>query len=142
MPGDGPVSSCPCRQEPCREDYLTAYLNRADVRKALHVDHDREWVACDDVVWEGYDQDSSDASTEPYYKRLVWSYEYGGSPSWVEVRLKEPIVAIRTIGSNETAWSRIDRSTSPIQSNKRTNDRTNDRTNERTNERTDGRTDA
>ena len=138
MPGDGPVSSCPCRQEPCREDYLTAYLNRADVRKALHVDHDREWVACDDVVWEGYDQDSSDASTEPYYKRLVWSYEYGGSPSWVEVRLKEPIVAIRTIGSNETAWS-VSRWSIYLT---HTIEQTNERSNERTNERTDGRTDA
>jgi hypothetical protein len=29
---------------------LTAYLNRADVRAALHVDHARPWVACDDLV--------------------------------------------------------------------------------------------
>ena len=44
-------AALPGLYEPCREGYLTAYLNRPDVRAALHVDHDRPWVACDDLVF-------------------------------------------------------------------------------------------
>ena len=69
--------------EPCREDYLTTYLNRPEVRSALHVDHGRKWAACDDLVWDGYDEESSNRGTEPYYKRLLWSYDYGLSPRWI-----------------------------------------------------------
>jgi len=31
---------------PCESDYLTAYLNRADVKAALHVKSDIEWADC------------------------------------------------------------------------------------------------
>ena len=62
--------------DPCRQDYTTAYLNRPDVRTALHVDHSREWAACDDPVWYGYDQGSSNMPMEPIYKKLIWEYDY------------------------------------------------------------------
>ena len=71
------------------------------MRTALHVDHSREWVACDDVVWDGYDEDSSNAGTEPYYQKLVWGYEFGGAASWVA----DDVSLVRKNSSSESlAW--------------------------------------
>ena len=32
--------------EPCAEDYMTTYLNTAEVKKAIHVKDDIEWQDC------------------------------------------------------------------------------------------------
>ncbi len=36
--------------EPCAEDYMTQYLNRADVKAAIHVKEDVNWVDCSTTI--------------------------------------------------------------------------------------------
>lgn len=64
------------RYEPCWEGTMTAYLNRPDVRAALHVDHARTWADCDDGVFDHYDAASSAAPMESTYLKLVRGYDY------------------------------------------------------------------
>jgi hypothetical protein len=62
--------------EPCWEAATTAYLNRRDVRTALHVDHFRAWAECDDGVFDHYDAASQAAPMEGVYLRLIRAYDY------------------------------------------------------------------
>ncbi len=36
--------------EPCADDYMTAFLNQASVKSALHVKADIEWVDCSRTI--------------------------------------------------------------------------------------------
>jgi hypothetical protein len=58
-----------------KESYITSYLNRDDVRSALHIDHNRKWTACDDFLWTNYSQESMSTHIEPHYKTLI-DYDY------------------------------------------------------------------
>lgn len=58
-----------------KESYITSYLNRDDVRAALHVDHHRKWNACDDYLWTNYSQSSMQTHMEPKYQSLL-NYDY------------------------------------------------------------------
>ena len=62
---------------PCGEDFMTTYLNRADVRTALHVDHTRRWQPCDDAVFAGYDEHSHDAPMQPVWEHITRSVDWG-----------------------------------------------------------------
>mmetsp|Transcript_5931 Transcript_5931/g.10030 ORF Transcript_5931/g.10030 Transcript_5931/m.10030 type:complete len:758 (+) Transcript_5931:1443-3716(+) len=59
--------------EPCREDYLTEYLNRDDVRTALHVDHSRQWNSCSDPIFDNYTEADSELPMEDKYKWLLYT---------------------------------------------------------------------
>jgi len=59
-----------------QEGYLRAYLNRADVRQALHVNHARQWTECDDLIWEHYDDQSKDAPVEHMYLEFANATDY------------------------------------------------------------------
>ena len=70
----GNASSVPMRgglYSPCGENFMEVYLNRADVRAALHVDHERRWSSCDDPVFVEYNQSSHDAPMQPIWTELV-----------------------------------------------------------------------
>ena len=70
----GNASSVPMRgglYSPCGENFMEVYLNRADVRAALHVNHERRWSSCDDQVFDEYDQASHDAPMQPIWTELV-----------------------------------------------------------------------
>ena len=50
---------------------MTTYLNRPDVRSALHVDHDRPWAQCDDLVFDQYDETSHDTPQQPLWREII-----------------------------------------------------------------------
>jgi serine carboxypeptidase-like clade 2 len=99
---DGSGSGFPA-ESPCVDDFVNAYLNRPDVRQALHVRSDAgPWSVCTDEI--DYSVDDVLSSMLPLYPRLiaaglrVWVFSgdvdgivpTSGSRAWVEgLRLKE-----------------------------------------------------
>ena len=61
---------------PPHHDRVEKYLNRKDVRQALHVTHNRTWASCDDSVFYHYDATSQAAPMEGYYLNLIRDYNY------------------------------------------------------------------
>jgi hypothetical protein len=55
--------------EPCADDYGAAYLNRADVKAAIHVKPEIEWKDCSLTV--RYKQSESIHSMTPIYNYLI-----------------------------------------------------------------------
>jgi len=55
--------------EPCADDYLGAYLNRADVKEALHVKADIKWSDCSREISYAHGEVYEDMTT--YYKYLL-----------------------------------------------------------------------
>jgi len=55
--------------EPCEDDWLTAYLNQASVKAAIHANPSVTWVGCSDII----DYNNSDvlASMIPVYQWLL-----------------------------------------------------------------------
>lgn len=60
--------------DPCVDNYLDAYLNRADVKEALHVKSDIKWSDCSREV-KYSDVDFLVKSTVPYYQYLLENNE-------------------------------------------------------------------
>lgn len=56
--------------QPCREDYVYAYLNSPAVKAALHVEPSIYWEACSYSI-QYSSVDSSVVSTVPIYKYLI-----------------------------------------------------------------------
>lgn len=54
---------------PCAESHLFEYLNRNDVRKALHVETDKEWTMCTDDIQ--YSDEDSNRPQIHLYKELI-----------------------------------------------------------------------
>ena len=55
--------------EPCEEDYMTSYLNQANVKAALHVQGDIDWVDCSRTL--RYKQSDGKNDMTPYYNYLI-----------------------------------------------------------------------
>lgn len=56
--------------EPCADDYTTTYLNRADVKAAIHAPLTAKWNSCSNTL--SYNStDSSVVSTAPIYNYLI-----------------------------------------------------------------------
>lgn len=55
--------------EPCEDNYANAYLNRADVKAAIHVQTSTRWTECSYKL--KYNQSDSDVSTAPIYNYLI-----------------------------------------------------------------------
>lgn len=55
--------------EPCADDYMTTYLNLADVKAALHVKSDVQWLDCSRSI--RYDNKDGAQSMTPYYQYLI-----------------------------------------------------------------------
>jgi hypothetical protein len=55
--------------QPCAEKYLSNYLNREDVKKALHVNTSRTWKTCTDEI--SYSQEDIMRSQIHLYKELI-----------------------------------------------------------------------
>lgn len=75
----GNASSAPMRglYSPCGEAFMGTYLNRADVRAALHVGHGRRWEMCDDSIFAGYSPTSHAAPMQPVWERIVRGTDWG-----------------------------------------------------------------
>lgn len=56
---------------PCTEDYLIPYLNRADVKAALHVKNDITWEECASFSDFHYSETDSAKSMTSYYQYLI-----------------------------------------------------------------------
>jgi hypothetical protein len=70
LPGD------PTDYEPCEENYADAYLNRADVKAAIHANDQIAWASCSGKTPYGtlkYNYSWSEVYMEPYYQWLVAS---------------------------------------------------------------------
>jgi len=70
LPGD------PEDYEPCEENYAEAYLNRADVKAAIHANDGITWTSCSSKTPYGtliYNYSWSEVYMEPYYQYLVAS---------------------------------------------------------------------
>jgi len=61
----------PCLQNPMGSNFASDYLNRDDVRKAIHVVGNVTWIDCSDKVAERYLPSSRRASMVPIYRELV-----------------------------------------------------------------------
>jgi carboxypeptidase C (cathepsin A) len=57
--------------EPCSEQYLLEYLNRADVQSAIHVKPGAKWQMCSDKVSGAYNQTDVNANMVPVWKQLI-----------------------------------------------------------------------
>ncbi|ERN03395.1 hypothetical protein AMTR_s00003p00256450 [Amborella trichopoda] len=58
--------------DPCLDDYATAFYNRADVQRALHVtdgNHLRNWTICNEEIFNGWAD--SKPSVLSIYKKLI-----------------------------------------------------------------------
>jgi len=55
--------------EPCEDDYTTSYLNRADVKEALHVKGDIDWEECSYKLKYSTRDSTSDMTS--YYNYLI-----------------------------------------------------------------------
>ena len=55
--------------EPCADDYMTSYLNLPNVKAAIHVKSDINWVDCSRSL--RYDQKDGAKSMTPNYKYLI-----------------------------------------------------------------------
>lgn len=70
LPGD------PEDYEPCEENYAETYLNRADVKAAIHANDAITWTSCSSKTPYGtlvYNYTWSEVYMEPYYQYLVAS---------------------------------------------------------------------
>ncbi|XP_024375470.1 serine carboxypeptidase-like 22 isoform X2 [Physcomitrium patens] len=56
--------------DPCL-DYVTPYLNKADVKRALHVSPDIEWTECSNTVFNKYAVSDILSSMLPVYRELL-----------------------------------------------------------------------
>eukprot|EP00621_Florenciella_sp_RCC1693_P005607 CAMPEP_0182523910 /NCGR_PEP_ID=MMETSP1323-20130603/1411_1 /TAXON_ID=236787 /ORGANISM="Florenciella parvula, Strain RCC1693" /LENGTH=466 /DNA_ID=CAMNT_0024732387 /DNA_START=55 /DNA_END=1455 /DNA_ORIENTATION=+ len=68
LPGD------PEDYDPCVDDYADTYLNRADVKAAIHANSEIEWLSCSGKTPYGtliYNYSWSDVYMEPYYQYLI-----------------------------------------------------------------------
>lgn len=62
----------PSNYQPCEESYATSWLNRPDVKKALHVRNGATtWSACNNFINVAYNQTDVQASMVPFYQYLV-----------------------------------------------------------------------
>lgn len=61
----------PDEYEPCSSDYGAAYLNRADVQKAIHAGQGLKWEECNMLVNMGWNETDLDASMQPIYEFLI-----------------------------------------------------------------------
>jgi carboxypeptidase C (cathepsin A) len=68
LPGD------PEDYDPCVTDYTDTYLNRADVKKAIHANDNIEWLECSGKTYYGtlkYNYTWSEVPMEPYYEYIL-----------------------------------------------------------------------
>jgi len=57
--------------EPCIEDFMTAYLNRADVQQAIHVKAGAKWSMCSNDVGNAYNMTDVNTNMVPVWKELI-----------------------------------------------------------------------
>jgi len=57
--------------QPCIQDFMSAYLNRADVQAAIHVKSGAKWAMCSNAVGEKYSVDDVNAPMMPLWKELM-----------------------------------------------------------------------
>lgn len=62
---------------PCAERYMTKYLNREDVKSALHVNTTRTWKTCTDEI--SYSQSDIMTSQIRHYQELINRAKVNGS---------------------------------------------------------------
>lgn len=84
----------PSKYQPCEESYTTSWLNRPDVRKALHVRQGASvWAPCNNYINIVYNQTDVQASMIPIYEYLttkplkIWVYSGDDDsvcPTWAE----------------------------------------------------------
>ncbi|CAE8637434.1 unnamed protein product, partial [Polarella glacialis] len=57
--------------QPCIQDFMAAYLNRADVQAAIHVKSGAKWSMCSDEVGAGYNVTDTNLPMMPVWQELI-----------------------------------------------------------------------
>jgi len=61
----------PTNYEPCLDDYTTTYMNRVDVKQAIHADPNKKWSVCSNMVGLRYPQADQNVGMESIYQYLL-----------------------------------------------------------------------
>lgn len=85
--------------EPCVANYMTAYLNQAAVKHALHVRDDLHWSECSSVLRYNH-TDGMKVSTAPLYNQLI----DGGHGLNILVYSGDDDAVCSTLGTQEWIW--------------------------------------
>ena len=83
---------------PCEDDYMTTYLNRDDVKAAMHVRSSIKWGDCSRTI--RYDQKDGPKSMTPYYQYLL-NGNYGLD---ILVYSGDDDSVCGTVGTQEWIW--------------------------------------
>jgi len=84
--------------EPCADNYNSAYLNRADVKQAIHVKNDTKWVECSNTI--NYSTADGQVSMVPIYQYLI----NGGYNLNILVYSGDDDSVCATIGTQAWIW--------------------------------------
>ena len=84
--------------EPCADDYADVYLNRADVKAAIHVKDSIKWASCSNTI--KYSTTDSLISTAPIYNYLI----DGGYKLNILVYSGDDDSVCGTIGTQDWIW--------------------------------------
>jgi len=90
----------PMPYQPCAEDYLTEYLNRADVQAAVHVAPGAKWSMCSDVVSEKYNTTDVNEPMMPVWKELL-----AGGDLRIMIYSGDDDSVCATLGSQQFVWN-------------------------------------
>lgn len=84
--------------EPCAESYMTQYMNRADVKEAIHVKSDIEWEDCSTTI--RYKEADRHHDVSPIYNYLI----DGGYNLNILVFSGDDDDVCATIGTQDWIW--------------------------------------
>lgn len=91
----------PDKYTPCEESYTTSWLNRADVKAALHVyPGSPPWAGCNNFINAVYNRSDVEVSMVPIYKYLI--EKYPKLSIWVYSGDDDSVCA--TAGDQEWIW--------------------------------------
>ena len=102
----------PDRYQSCEEDYVTRYLNRKDVQKALHANLKRSsWQMCADTPYNDYDFIDSmlpvykdNAVKAPWLKQLIFS----GTDDTMCSSVESQMAIFNNFTPTTTFWEPVD----------------------------------
>lgn len=85
--------------EPCGQEFAATYLNRADVRAAIHVKSDAKWELCSNSVGSAYNMTDVMSSMVPVWKELI-----AGGDLKIMIISGDDDSVCATLGTQQFVW--------------------------------------